>query len=267
MKKGSTNKLKVQNKIPYANYSLRVRSEQDKKFLSESVKFFDESNDNNLIKMKSFTKYSSREMLTLFLSRYEIFKKVANIPGSIVDCGVNSGQSLFTFAKLLSIYEPFNYNAKVFGFDTFKGFQKISQDDKGQTEYEKEKKIGASKYSDYENILQAIKLFDLNRPVNHIKKIEIFKGDVKKTVPKFVKNRPEVVVRLLNLDMDLYEPTKTALKYFLPHIPKGGIIIFDEFNSDYYPGETKAVKELMTLNHLKLRKIPFDATMSFAIMQ
>ncbi len=130
----------------------------------------------------------------------------------------------------------------------------------------KKKKIGASKYSDYENILQAIKLFDLNRPVNHIKKIEIFKGDVKKTVPKFVKNHPEVIVRLLNLDMDLYEPTKTALKYFLPHIPKGGIIIFDELNCDYYPGETKAVKELMALNHLKLQKIPSDATMSFAII-
>jgi len=253
-------------KIPYANYSLKIRSDQDKKFLSEFANFFDESSDNSLIKLRAFAKYTSREALTVFLSRYEIFKKIVNVPGSIIDCGVNSGQSLFTFGKLLSIFEPFNYNAKVYGFDTFEGFKKISLNDKSDTIYEVEKKIGASKYSDHNNILRAIALFDLNRPLNHIKKIEVFKGDVKKTIPSFLRKHPEVVIRLLNLDMDLYEPTKIALKNFLPHIPKGGIIIFDEFNSEYYPGETKAVKELLEFNNLKLERIPFDATMSFAIV-
>jgi hypothetical protein len=43
--------------------------------------------------------------------------------------------------------------------------------------------------------------------------------------------------------MDVYEPTKTALKYFLPRMAKGSIIAFDELNFKSFPGETIAVLE------------------------
>lgn len=244
---------------------LDVRSKQDIEFLEQAVKFFGESKDSDFVKMRTFAKYAPRETLTQFLARFEIYKQVMNVAGSIVDCGLLAGQSLFTFAKLLSIFEPFNYSAKVYGFDTFSGFKKITLHDKSDIPYEKKVK-GSGKYDDFDNMLQAIKLFDLNRPVNHIEKVSIFKGDVKKTIPIFLKKHPEVVIRLLNLDMDLYEPTKIALESFLPHIPKGGIIIFDELNSQFYPGETRAVKELLDLNKLKLQRISFDSTMSYAII-
>ena len=37
------------------------------------------------------------------------------------------------------------------------------------------------------------------------------------------------IVSLLYLDMDIYEPTKVALKELLPRMAKGSIIAFDEF--------------------------------------
>ena len=84
--------------------SLKHRSKIDVKFLEELEKYFQNSKDSNLEKARTFAKFAPREHMTKFLARYEIFKKILEIPGSIVDCGVFAGQSLFTFAKLSSIF-------------------------------------------------------------------------------------------------------------------------------------------------------------------
>ncbi len=39
-----------------------------------------------------------------------------------------------------------------------------------------------------------------------------------KTIPEFIKTHPHLVVSLLFLDCDLYEPTKSAIERFLPNI-------------------------------------------------
>ena len=43
---------------------------------------------------------------------------------------------------------------------------------------------------------------------------------------------------LLFIDCDLYEPTRAALRAFLPRMPKGAIVAFDELDNPIWPGET-----------------------------
>jgi len=50
-------------------------------------------------------------------------------------------------------------------------------------------------------------------------------------------------VALLNLDLDIYEPTLVALEHFVPLMVKGGIIIADEYALETFGGETKAIDE------------------------
>ena len=59
---------------------------------------------------------------------------------------------------------------------------------------------------------------DSTRFLGHVPKIELIKGDATKTIPKFIEDKPHLVVSLLFLDFDLYQPTKTALKYFYPRM-------------------------------------------------
>ena len=69
------------------------------------------------------------------------------------------------------------------------------------------------------------------------------------------------------LDFDLYEPTKVALKNFLPRIPKGGIIAFDEINNSAWPGETIAlIEEFGGLNKLNIQKFPFDPNIAYIVL-
>jgi len=114
--------------------------------------------------------------------------------------------------------------------------------------------------------LNNIELFDINRFISHIPKVLLVKGDVSKTIPEFLTANPQQVVSLLHLDFDLYEPTKVALQYFLPRMPKGAVIIFDELNNLNWPGETVAVLEMLKINQLEIKRFPFEPHVSYAII-
>ena len=66
--------------------------------------------------------------------------------------------------------------------------------------------------------------------------------------------------------MDLYEPAKVALEYLVPRMPKKSIIIFDELNNEYYKGETTAVREFFDLNGLEIKRLSFDASLSYTVI-
>jgi hypothetical protein len=86
------------------------------------------------------------------------------------------------------------------------------------------------------------------------------------TIPEYVKNNQHLVVAMLYLDFDLYEPTKLALETFLPRMPKGAVIAFDELDQAQWPGETLAVLETVGLRNLKIERFPFHSALSFAAL-
>jgi hypothetical protein len=96
--------------------------------------------------------------------------------------------------------------------------------------------------------------------------ITLIPGDAVHTIPDFVARYPHLVVALLFLDFDLYEPTATALRHLLPRMPRGAVIAFDELDDPDWPGESQAVLDEIGLRNLRLRRVPFDATVSFAVL-
>ena len=69
---------------------------------------------------------------------------------------------------------------------------------------------------------------------------------------------------MLFLDADLFEPTKAALDAFLPRMPKGSLIVFDELDNPQWPGETMAALETIGLNKLRLERLEWDPYISWA---
>ena len=128
-------------------------------------------------------------------------------------------------------------------------------------------KDGELSVDSYSDILKGIKLYDMNRNLSHIEKIIIVKGDITNSAPKFVKENPHLVVSLLYLDVDIFRPTVTALEHFLPRMPKGAVIVFDELNSANWPGETIAVIQEVGLNNLRIKRFSFDTHISYAVIE
>lgn len=215
-------------------------------------------------KLQDFCKYVPRQNLTKFFAKYELFKKVLDVEGSIVECGVRFGGGLMAFAQMSSIFEPVNYTRKIIGFDTFSGFPNLSNKDEGSISKFAHK--GGLATDSYNDLLKSISLYDSNRFINHIHKVELVKGDATVTIPKYLKNNPHTVVSLLFLDFDIYEPTKTALEYFLPRMPKGSIIAFDELNYKDFVGETRAVLDTIGIRNLEIKRFSFNSFLSYAVL-
>ena len=94
----------------------------------------------------------------------------------------------------------------------------------------------------------------------------MIKGDATKTIPQFVQNHPHLIIALLYLDFDIYEPTKVALKHLLPVVPNGGVVGLDEINCKKWAGETIAFKESISLTGIKLKKFFYDPWVSYFIV-
>jgi hypothetical protein len=243
------------------------QSPGDLAYLDRIDAYWNASPGEPVTKLEAFTKYVSRQSLTKFITRCDLFRLQLDVNGSIVEVGVHRGASLMAWAHFSSILEPVVYTRKIIGFDTFEGFPSLSEKDSaGVSEYLK--KGGFKAEEDAQEDLQAaIDLYDLNRLMGHIPKVELVRGDVLETVPQYLQNNPHLVVSLLHLDADLYEPTKVALENFVPRMPKGAVLVFDELNMKLFPGETLAAMETLGLGGLRLRRFPFATSMSYAILE
>lgn len=225
--------------------------------------YWDDSIGTNLDKLRAFTKYVPLGEFSKFIAKYEIFKKIINVHGGIVECGVHQGAGLMTWGIISSILEPLNHIRKIVGFDTFDGFVSINEVDKADNEHTKK---GGLSVNSYDDLKKSIQLYDTFRPLGHIGKIELVKGDASLTIASYLENNPHLVVALLYLDFDVYEPTKDALKLLRSRMPKGAIIAFDELYVQQWPGETQAVHEVLGINNLRIERFPFHPQISYAIL-
>jgi len=213
-------------------------------------------------KIENFPKYVRRQNLTRFLALYEIFKQVLEVKGSIIECGVNHGFGVMTWAKLSAILEPVNLTRRIYGFDTFAGFPSVSAADRSQSS--QHVKPGDLYADSYDEILKLVEIHDSTRFLGHVPKVKLIRGDARQTIPAFIAENPHVVVSLLYLDFDLYEPTRAALEAFMPRMPKGAIVAFDELDNPLWPGETVAMLEFLERYKLRIQRLPFDPYVGFA---
>lgn len=245
----------------------KIKSSKNKEvdFEEQLEEYFTNSIGTTKEKFSNFTKYVPRQDLTRFIAKYEIFKKILDVEGSIVECGVYFGGGTMTFAQLSSILEPVNYTRKIIGFDTFSGFPNLTKKDKGSvSKFAHKKGLAVNSFND---IKQSVEIFDSNRFLNQIPKVELIKGNATKTIPQYLRKNPHTVVSLLYLDFDIYQPTKIALQNFVPRMPKGGIIVFDEINNKDWVGETKAVMDTIGINNLRIKRFSFNTYMSYAVIE
>ena len=241
---------------------LRNKAETDEP--KKVKKCFDQNPSAWSEKMESFPKYVRRQNLTRYLSLYEIFKKIIPVKGSIIECGVNQGFGLTSWMKFSSILEPTNLTRRIYGFDTFEGFPDISKRDRSiSSNHLKKGDLFADSYSELNKL---ISIEDSTRFIGHVDKTKLIKGDATKTIPSFISSNQHLMVSLLFLDFDLYEPTKVALENFVPRMPKGSVLAFDELDNPLWPGETVAMLEYFADRPIEIQRVEFDPYIGFAVL-
>jgi len=208
--------------------------------------------------------YMRSSALTKILYINELYQLIMNIPGVIMEFGIWWGQNIVLFENLRAIYEPFNYDRRVIGFDTFAGYPKISNVDK------KSETIKIGGYTVCENYKEYLEqLIDYHEKENVLftkNKHTLIQGDASETITRYLKENSETVIALAYFDMALYEPTKKSLEAIQSHLIKSSIIALDELNAPEYPGETMALKDSWGLQKYEIRKSKFMPGRSYIII-
>jgi len=189
--------------------------------------------------------------ISKFVYHYEIYKKIIDIPGDILEFGVFKGASfsrLLAFRKILENQD----SRKIVGFDDFGSFTvKGSKEDK---QFAKEFNKVLGKGANKEELEKKLKK-------NGHKNFELIKGDVVKTLPVYLNKNKGFKISLLHLDLDILRPTKFVLEQLFRRMQKNGIILLDDYAEIY--GATKAVDDFFKNKKLKIEKLTYYKRPSF----
>ena len=190
-----------------------------------------------------------------FVSHLEFFKRTSEIRGEIVEFGIFKGNSFFRWIKLRDLLEQTS-SRKIIGFDIFGDFPEANfKDDKLKRDaFVKETKGGKS--ISYDEITTLLSKQNLQ------KNVEIIKGDILKTLDKYLDDNPHLKISLLHIDVDLYEPTKVILEKLYNRVTKGGIIVLDDYGA--FAGTNKAVDDFFK-NKTEIKKLSYSNAISYIV--
>jgi hypothetical protein len=145
-------------------------------------------------------------------------------------------------------------------FDSFSGFPSIGDRDANSVANPRLGELASNSKDELEALVEE---YDKDRFLGHMPKAHLYAGDACETIPKFISENPHLMVSMLFLDFDLYEPTKVAIQNFLPRMPKGSILAFDELDNPIWPGETLALLDTIGINNVAVQRLPWDPYIGF----
>jgi hypothetical protein len=218
-------------------------------------------------KLQSFPKYIRRQEISYFVANYELFKLILNVKGSIFYFGVYEGGGLMTYAHLSAAIEPYNHTRRIIGFDTFEGYPEIKAEDQTHNKKFKTLTKGGFSANALDELNQITGLYDANRALNHIPKIQNIKGDIMETLPSFMASNQQTVASMIILTVNLYHPTKLALETLYPRMPKGGVVVIHSINEEFYPGATRAFFEVLGDRSPALNTFGFTPNLAYHVKE
>lgn len=155
---------------------------------------------------------SIREAYNIYYYLTSTFK----LGGAVAELGVYKGGS----SKLLC---KFKSDLPLHLFDTFEGMPEVSSND-------------LHRKGDFSDV----SLDSVEHYLKDYSNVSFHKGFFPDTTRILPEN---IEYCFVHLDVDLYESTLSGLKYFYPHLKKGGVIISHDYNSISCPGVKQSFDE------------------------
>ena len=154
------------------------------------------------------------------------------------ECGVFKGSSSLVMAEYNIRYSLLNEKYKIHLFDSFQGLSNPTKNDSGLK----------FKAGDFKGDLSEVK--------NNLIEYDFFEYH-QGWIPDKFHEVSDKKFSFVHIDVDLYQPVKESLEFFIPRMVKGGYILLDDYGCRDLPGAYKATNEIADLNNLKICKMPY----------
>lgn len=212
---------------------------------------------------KNLPLYLPSETLADVLACALLFQRVLEVPGDIVEFGVRWGRRLALFIALRELLEPHNHTRRVLGFDTFTGFPDVCDADGPHPAVRPGGFTVTPGHVDH--LVGVLETHEGEGPWGHVQRFDVIPGDVRETVPAYLEQHPECLISLAYFDLDVYEPTRACLEAVLGRMTRGSVIAFDQLGQVSFPGETRAVREVLSIADVRLLRFSFHPSPLFLV--
>jgi len=224
----------------------KLIQDTNQKYLSyEADVFFNESYDLGLELTKTPT--DSLKRRERFYNLVQFFKQTFSLDGAIAECGCWKGLSSFLLCNYLLSYDSNFKGNDYYVFDSFEGLSTPAEKDSlpDRTISKLSQNFGTVEGAYYSS------LEELQSTLSSFPDVTYYKG----WLPEKFQEIPEKRYRFVHIDLDLYEPTAGAVRYFYPRLVEGAWLVCDDYGSLFWPGAKKAIDEYCSEYKLPLLTI------------
>lgn len=179
----------------------------------------------------------------------------ANIPGSIVECGVWRGGSMMAAAQTLRDCQATDRD--LYLFDTYEGMVEPTAADVTLSNKVAAATFAQTKITDDSSAWCNASLAEVSGNIAKVgyptERLHLIKGKVEETIP----DAAPAQIALLRLDTDWYESTRHEFIHLYPRLVSGGVLILDDYG--HWQGARKATDEFLAAEgvHLLLNRIDY----------
>lgn len=190
-----------------------------------------------------------RRERTFNLAQYFLYS--SRLPGRQVECGVFNGCSALACCLARRAAEPAFKGAGLHLVDSFEGLSAPRAEDWFQIGASPGQAAGSAPPLWPRNAFKA-SIDDVRPAFADFPDAELHKG----WIPKVLEQLPEDRWSFVHIDVDLYEPTRACLEYFLPRLVAGGVILCDDYGSLMFPGAARAWDEMLLARGMSFVELP-----------
>lgn len=165
---------------------------------------------------------------------FQILDLVRDVDGDWAECGVFKGSTAYLLGSRM---EAFSRQDTIYLFDSFQGLSSIQSADAGTF----------MKAKDY-----CCDQSSVEKNLSRFKHYEFMPG----WIPSRFGEVSDKVFSFVHIDVDLYEPVKLSLEFFMPRMVPGGILVMDDYGFDGTPGAYQALNEI-NLSNFTFWKLPY----------
>jgi len=194
-------------------------------------------------KERSLGLFLRGSLLARILAIRDIYMKIVDIPGAILDIGTWRGQTAVLCENLRAVYEPLHLNRRIVCFDTFEGYVGFSEKDKA-TDLHRDGTyaVGGDDYAEY--LSELLVLHERSNAMGHnFGKHKVIKGDCRQTSPQFFSENSNEFVALAFFDVNAYEPSLSAFQDVWSRMVPGGVAAFWQLTRNTIPAEGMVYSE------------------------
>lgn len=178
------------------------------------------------------------------LAHYELYQKILDVPGDILELGVYKGASLIRLATFRQTLENAS-TRRIVGFDAFGSFPRdnisLPSDNQFIEDFERTAGFG-------------LKVEEIREIFKHkgFQNIHLVPGNIFHTLDEYLQQFPATRIAFLHLDMDVKEPTQYALEKLFERVTAGGLVVFDDYGM--VAGATEVVDAFAKKHGLPIQK-------------